>query len=288
MSRSIQRPSIEPLLYESQVEAALREDLGQAGDITSNAILAEDAEISAVIMARQAGRICGVEVARSVFSRLDAAIEYRARVRDGDDVEADQTLVLVRGRARAILAAERTALNFMGHLSGISTATHVLVTRIADYAAELVCTRKTTPGLRALEKYAVRVGGASNHRLGLHDAVLIKDNHLIAVGGIAEAVRMARESVGHLVKIEIEVDALPQVAEALASGVDALMLDNMPPPDLEQAVEMCSGRVLTEASGGITPDSIADVAATGVDLISVGWITHSAPCLNVALDLSTD
>lgn len=288
MSRSIQRPSIEPLLYESQVEAALREDLGQAGDITSNAILAEDAEISAVIMARQAGRICGVEVARSVFSRLDAAIEYRARVRDGDDVEADQALVLVRGRARAILAAERTALNFMGHLSGISTATHVLVTRIADYAAELVCTRKTTPGLRALEKYAVRVGGASNHRLGLHDAVLIKDNHLIAVGGIAEAVRMARESVGHLVKIEIEVDALPQVAEALASGVDALLLDNMPPPDLEQAVEMCSGRVLTEASGGITPDSIADVAATGVDLISVGWITHSAPCLNVALDLSTD
>jgi nicotinate-nucleotide pyrophosphorylase (carboxylating) len=288
VSRSALPAGLDPLLVTPLIDAALHEDLGQAGDITSNALLAEDLEISSVIVARQAGRICGIDVALTVFSHLDPKIDCRALVRDGDDVQADQQLVVVRGRARPVLAAERTALNFLGHLSGISTATHALVTRIADYPARLVCTRKTTPGWRALEKYAVRVGGASNHRFGLHDAVLIKDNHRAAVGGITDAVRLARESVGHLVKIELEIDHLSELDEALAAGIDVLMLDNMSPGDLERAVERCAGRVLIEASGGITAESIVEVAKTGVDVISVGWITHSAPALNVALDLMTD
>ncbi len=288
MSRSALPAGLDPLLVTPLIDMALHEDLGQAGDITSNALLAEDLEVSAAIVARQAGRICGTDVVQAVFSRLDPTIDCRARVRDGDDVQADQQLLVVRGRARTILAGERTALNFLGHLSGISTATHALVTRIADYPARLVCTRKTTPGWRALEKYAVRVGGASNHRFGLHDAVLIKDNHRAAVGGISEAARLARRSVGHLVKIELEIDHLSELDEALTAGIDVLMLDNMPPADLERAVERCAGRVLTEASGGITAESIVEVAKTGVDFISVGWITHSAPALNVALDLMTD
>jgi nicotinate-nucleotide pyrophosphorylase (carboxylating) len=279
---------LDPLLVTPLIDVALREDLGQAGDITSNALLAESLEVSASIVARQAGRICGIEVAEAVFSRLDPTIDFRSLVRDGDDVQTDQPLAVVRGRGRPVLAAERTALNFLGHLSGVSTATQALVTRIADYPARLVCTRKTTPGWRALEKYAVRVGGASNHRFGLHDAVLIKDNHRAAVGGITEAVRLARRSVGHLVKIELEIDHLSEIDEALAAGIDVLMLDNMPPADLVQAVERCADRVLTEASGGITAESIVEVAKTGVDFISVGWITHSAPALNVALDLTFD
>jgi nicotinate-nucleotide pyrophosphorylase (carboxylating) len=200
-------------------------------------------------------------------------------------VAAGATLAELAGPARALLTGERVALNFLGRLSGVATATRGLVDAVAGSAARVVCTRKTTPGLRALEKHAVRAGGGANHRFGLDDAVLIKDNHLVIAGGVAEAVRRARAAVGHLVKVEVEVDGLEQLAEALACGVDAVLLDNMSLEELAEAVRMARGRALTEASGGIRPETAAAVAATGVDLLSVGWITHSSPALDVALDL---
>ena len=206
---------------------------------------------------------------------------------DGADVDAGTVLAVLEGPARAVLSAERTALNLLGHLSGIATATRDLVRVIRDAGhARVVCTRKTTPGLRALEKYAVRVGGGFNHRFGLHDAVLIKDNHRVIAGGVGPAVAAVREALGHLVTLEVEVDTLAQLEEALEAGVDAVLLDNMSTQDLEQASQRAGGRLTTEASGGITPETIREVAATGVDVISVGWLTHSAPALDVGLDLS--
>lgn len=275
-----------PLVYEPLVEQALVEDLGRAGDLTSDAVVPARLETEARIVARRAGRIAGLEVAAAAFRKLDPAVEVIFESRDGEDAAAGATLAVVRGRARALLSAERTALNFLGHLSGVATVTRDVVAKVAGTGARVVCTRKTTPLLRALEKWAVRAGGGSNHRFGLDDAVLIKDNHRAIAGSAAEAVMCARRSVGHLVKIEIEVDDLEELEAILALGVDAVLLDNMTPAQLRAAVEIVAGRAITEASGGITPQTARAMAESGVDLLSIGWLTHSAPVLDVALDLA--
>jgi nicotinate-nucleotide pyrophosphorylase (carboxylating) len=282
-------PSLYPLLYEPLIRRALEEDLGRAGDLTSDAVLPEDLQAEAMVVARSAGRIAGLDVALSAFRILDPALRIEIHATDGRDAAAGEVLARVRGAARSILSAERTALNILGRLCGIATLTRDLVAVVAPHGAQVVCTRKTTPGLRTLEKYAVRAGGGSNHRYGLDDAVLIKDNHLAFAGGLRPAVERARRNVGHMVKIEVEVDSLEQLREALELGVDAVLLDNMSLDMLREAVGMVRGRAggktLTEASGGIRPDTAAAIAATGVDLLSVGWLTHSARALDVALDV---
>ncbi len=275
-----------PLLYQEAVHHALLEDLGRAGDLTTDAIVRPDEEAAASLVARAAGRIAGLDMALCAFRCLDERMYTQIMIADGNDALAGETVALVRGSARAILSAERTALNFLGRLCGIATATRGLVAAVAPYAAKVVCTRKTTPGLRLLEKYAVRAGGGANHRFGLDDAVLVKDNHRVIAGGITEAIRRVRRHAGHMVKIEVEVDTLAELEEALSQGVDAVLLDNMPVEILAQGVRMAKGRALTEASGGITPANAAAIAATGVDLLSVGWITHSSPALDVSLDVA--
>jgi nicotinate-nucleotide pyrophosphorylase (carboxylating) len=291
-------PPLPPLLYEPLLRRELTEDLGRAGDLTTDAIFPAGATGEAFVVARAAGRIAGLPAALRAFTLLDPRCEVEPLHEDGRDAEAGQRLAVVRGPARAILSAERTALNLLGHLSGVATATRRLVRLVEEVrpggATRVVDTRKTTPGLRSLQKYAVRCGGGANHRFGLDDAVLIKDNHLALAGGIEEAVKRARAYAGHTVKIEIEVDTLEQLDQALAVGVDIVLLDNMAPEMLREAVQRCAGhsdregdgqRVLTEASGGIDADTIQAVARTGVDLIAVGAITHSAPSLDVALDV---
>ncbi len=275
-----------PLLYEETVRRALIEDLGRAGDLTTDAIVSFEEEAVASVIARAEGRIAGLEIALHAFRCLDARVRAEILVADGSDAPAGVRLAVVRGPARAILSAERTALNFLGRLCGIATATRGVAAAIAPYAAKVVCTRKTTPGLRVLEKYAVRAGGGSNHRFGLDDAVLIKDNHRLIAGGITEAVKRVRSHIGHMVKIEVEVDTLSELEEALGLGVDAILLDNMPVEMLAQGVRLAKGKALTEASGGITPANAPVIAATGVDLLSLGWITHSSPALDVSLDLA--
>jgi nicotinate-nucleotide pyrophosphorylase (carboxylating) len=282
---SLSLPNLFPLLYEEIVRRALAEDLGRAGDVTSDAVLEEGCTASADLVARAEGRLAGLAVAMSAFRILDANAEVTLRAADGQDVADGEVLATVSGAARSILASERTALNLLGRLCGIATATRDLIASIAPYSAKVVCTRKTTPGLRALEKYAVRAGGGGNHRFGLDDAVLIKDNHRALAGGVEEAVRRARSFVGHLVKIEVEVDTLDELRTALALGVDAVLLDNMSLSQLTQAVQLAKGKALTEASGGIRPENARAIAATGVDILSVGWLTHSAPSLDVALDV---
>lgn len=274
-----------PLVYQDLVRQALREDLGRAGDLTTDAIVPAARRAPARLVARKAGRIAGLEVGLEAFRLLDSACRFEVLVADGADVAAGATVAVIEGPARALLSAERVALNFVGQLSGIATVTARMVAAVAGTKAQIVCTRKTTPLLRALEKYAVRMGGGMNHRFGLDDAVLIKDNHRAIAGSAAEAVRRVRGQVGHLVKIEIEVDDLGELEDILALGVDVVMLDNMDVPELRQAVAIIAGRAITEASGGINPDNAAAKAATGVDLLSVGWLTHSAPCLDVALDI---
>jgi nicotinate-nucleotide pyrophosphorylase (carboxylating) len=277
---------ISPLEIEDAVTRALSEDLGRAGDVTSVATVPEDAQARAVVIARAAGNIAGLPVVDSVMRRLAPDAQIIAHARDGDAVSAKTPLMTVTGNARAVLAAERTALNFIGLLSGVATATASLVTKVAGTNARIVCTRKTTPGLRALQKYAVRCGGGFNHRFGLDDAVLIKDNHIAVAGGIRPALERAKSVVGHLVKIEIEVDNLDQLREVLATGLaDVLLVDNFTVPMLKEAVALVGGRMVIEASGGITHDNVAEIAATGVDYISSGAITHSAPNLDIALDI---
>ncbi|HSQ36830.1 MAG TPA: carboxylating nicotinate-nucleotide diphosphorylase [Acidimicrobiia bacterium] len=274
-----------PLLYEPIVEAALREDLGRAGDQTTDAVVPAGATATARLVARRAGRVAGLPVACRAFTLLDPRVEVDLRAADGDDVAAGATLALVSGPARPLLSAERVALNLLGRLCGIATATREVVASVAGTGARVACTRKTTPGLRLLEKYAVRAGGGSNHRFGLDDAVLIKDNHVAVAGGVAEAVRRARAGAGHLVKIEVEVTNLAQVQEALDAGAEVILLDNMAPGMLREAVALVAGRAVTEASGGITSENAAAAAASGVDVISLGWLTHSVPALDVALDI---
>ncbi len=273
------------LQYESLVRAALIEDLGRAGDLTTNAIVPPGARATGYLMARRGGCLAGLPVAATAFRLMDPDVDFTFHRHDSDVVEGDQTLAVIRGSARGLLSAERTALNFLGRLSGIASATQGLAQAVQGYATRVVCTRKTTPGMRLLEKYAVRCGGGANHRFGLDDAVLIKDNHLVVAGGITEAVRRVHAAVGHLVKVEVEVDTLAQLEEALSCRIDAVLLDNMSSEQLAEAVRMVGGRVLTEASGGITPDTARDVAAAGVDLLSAGWLTHSAAALDVALDV---
>jgi nicotinate-nucleotide pyrophosphorylase (carboxylating) len=270
---------IEPL-----VQATLLEDLGRAGDITTDAIVPADLTVKCVFAARQPGAIAGLDIARLAFALIDPAIRLDAEKEDGAAVTKGDIIAQVEGRARGILTAERTALNFLGHLSGIASATASIVAAIKGTKAQVVCTRKTTPGLRAVEKYAVRAGGGGNHRFGLDDAVLIKDNHVAIAGSISEALRRARARAGHLVRIEIEVDTLAQLAEALDQKADAVLLDNMSPEILTEAVKMVGGRAITEASGGITLQNAAAIAASGVDLMSVGWLTHSAAVLDIGLD----
>jgi len=277
---------LSPLEIADAVTRALAEDLGRAGDVTSTAIIPEDLPARAVVVARKAGVIAGLPVVAAAFRRLAPEIEIAAHARDGPKVAAKTALMTVSGPARAVLAAERTALNFLGHLSGVATATHEFVRRAAGTNTRICCTRKTTPGLRALQKYAVRCGGGFNHRFGLDDAMLIKDNHIAVAGSIRAVLERARACAGHLVKIEIEVDSLDQLKEVIAIGLaDAVLLDNMNPATMRKAVEMVGGRLVIEASGGITLETIEAVAGSGVDYASSGWITHSAPNLDVALDI---
>jgi nicotinate-nucleotide pyrophosphorylase (carboxylating) len=277
---------LSPFVIEDAVKRALDEDLGRAGDITSAATIPPGARAKGYIMARKAGTIAGLACAAEAFCRLDPTLAFRARERDGSPVAAGTLLAEVEGAAHAVLGAERVALDFLGHLSGVATLTAAYVAKVKGTKAKIADTRKTTPGLRALEKYAVRCGGGANHRFGLDDAVLIKDNHIAIAGGVHPALARAGGAVGHLVKVEIEVDSLDQLGEVLAAGgADAVLLDNMDAATLKRAVEMVKGKLETEASGGVTLDTVAAIAATGVDVISVGALTHSAPSLDVGLDI---
>jgi nicotinate-nucleotide pyrophosphorylase (carboxylating) len=278
-------PELPRLMVDDAVKAALLEDWGRAGDITSQATLPRAARAAAVIAARKPGVLAGLALAESAFRQTDPDLAFAPVLKDGDRLAPKDVVARIEGPARALLAAERVALNFLGHLSGIATATAGFADVIAHTRADIVCTRKTTPGMRAFEKYAVRCGGGANHRFGLDDAILIKDNHIAVAGGVTPAIEAARAFAGHLVKIEVEVDTLDQLAEALAARPDVVMLDNMAPATLRQAVEMTAGKVLLEASGGIELDTVRAVAEAGVDLISSGWITHSAPVLDLGLDI---
>lgn len=277
-------PPLPAIMFEPLVRAALLEDLGRAGDLTTNAIVPPDHLETMVLATRQPGIVAGLDLAVLAFRLIDPAIQVKIERPDGSAVQPEDVIATVSGPGRGLLTAERTALNFLSHLSGIATATGSVVEAVRGHKARIVCTRKTTPGLRALEKYAVRAGGGSNHRFGLDDAVLIKDNHIAIAGGIRPAIERVRASVGHLVKVEVEVDTLDQLDQALDLGVDAVLLDNMSLEELTRAVAMVGGRAVTEASGRITPTTAPAIAATGVDLISIGWLTHSAPVLDIGLD----
>ncbi|RRH88263.1 carboxylating nicotinate-nucleotide diphosphorylase [Mesorhizobium tamadayense] len=276
------------IIMEPIVRNALLEDLGRAGDITSDAIIPADCKATLALTARQAGVVAGLDLVMFAFLLVDPGISMQLQCPEGGKVSAGDTIANVSGPARSLLTAERTALNFLCKLSGIATATASLVNAVRGHNAKIVCTRKTTPGLRVLEKYAVRAGGGANHRFALDDAVLIKDNHIAIAGDIRTAIERARSAIGHMVKIEVEVDTLDQLEMALAAGVDAVLLDNMSVEDLAQAVAMVGSRSITEASGRVTPETAPAIAATGVDLISVGWLTHSAPILDIGLDMPVD
>ena len=277
---------LSPLEIDEAVTRALAEDLGRAGDVTSIATVPEETRGRAIVAARKAGRIAGLPLVEAAFRKLAPEMEIKAHARDGDAVAANTTLMTVIGPARAMLASERVALNFVGHLSGVATATAEYVRRVAHTKTRVTCTRKTLPGLRALQKYAIRCGGGFNHRFGLDDAVLIKDNHVAVAGGIRPVLERARATVGHLVKIEIEVDSLGQLREVLDTGLaDVVLLDNFDVPRLRDAVALVKGKLVTEASGGITLDSVAAIAETGVDYVSSGALTHSVINLDIGLDI---
>jgi nicotinate-nucleotide pyrophosphorylase (carboxylating) len=277
---------LSPLAIDEAVQRALDEDLGRAGDITSVATIPETTHAHAIMIARQAGVIAGLPLAVAVFQKLSPDLSIQPHFRDGGSVAAGVHVLTISGPARAVLAGERTALNFVGRLSGIATLTADYVRHTAGSRMRICCTRKTTPGLRALEKYAVRCGGGYNHRFGLDDAILIKDNHVAVAGGITPVLQRARAKVGHLVRIEIEVDTLVQLREVLDTGLaDVVLLDNMDIATLTEAVRLANKRVVLEASGGVTQGSIAKIAATGVDYASAGALTHSAPNFDVALDI---
>jgi nicotinate-nucleotide pyrophosphorylase (carboxylating) len=277
-------PPLPAIMIEPLVCAALLEDLGRAGDITTDAIVPVDMRAATALVARKAGVVAGLDCAAVAFRLIEPAIRIEILRPDGNAITAGETIATITGPTRGILTAERVALNFVCHLSGIASAASAIVQSIKGHRARLVCTRKTMPGLRALQKYAVRVGGGFNHRFGLDDGVLIKDNHIAAAGSLAAAVARARAAIGHLVKIELEVDTLQQLDEALRLKVDAVLLDNMSLDDLRRAVALVGGQLVTEASGRITPEAAAAVAATGVDLLSSGWLTHSVTALDIGLD----
>lgn len=276
--------SLPHLLVEQAVRAGLLEDLGRAGDITSEAVIPVHATACCALMARDKGVLAGLDFARVAFALIDPAVMFEVMMPDGARLNPGDMIAKIQGSAKSILTAERVALNFLGPLSGIASATRGIADAIAHTKACITCTRKTTPGLRFAQKYAVRCGGGANHRFGLDDAILIKDNHIAIAGGIRPVLQAAKKSAGHLVKIEIEVDSLAQLHEALDEGVDAVLLDNMNLAQLREAVAMIGGRAIAEASGRITPDTAPAIAETGVDLISAGWLTHSVRVLDIGLD----
>jgi nicotinate-nucleotide pyrophosphorylase (carboxylating) len=276
--------SLPRLVIEPLVRAALAEDLGRAGDLTTNSIIPADQAGSVALVAREPGVIAGLDCAACAWELVDPAIVVEFELGDGDPVVPGQVIGTARGPMRGLLSGERVALNFLGQLSGVASATATIAKAIAHTKAKVADTRKTVPGLRALQKHAVKAGGGSNHRFGLDDAVLIKDNHIAAAGSITAAVQRAQAEVGHLVKIEVEVDTLEQLRELLPLGADAVLLDNMTPAQLAEAVALVDGRMIIEASGRITPQTAVPIAEAGVDLISVGWLTHSAPVLDIGLD----
>ncbi len=281
--------NLDPIIVEPLVRQALAEDLGLAGDITTDNVIPADRKTTVVMAARKEGRIAGLDLAEAAFRLTDRTLDIKRLKPEGSDVNPGDELLEVRGNARAILKAERVALNFVGHMSGIATVTRDMQRACGNHKARIAATRKTTPGLRSVEKYAVTVGGGLPHRMGLFDAILIKDNHIAMAGGIAPALRAAKEKVGHTVKIEIEVDTLAQLDEVLAEGgADIVMLDNMSAKDMAEAVKRVQGRAILEASGGVTLARVPEIAATGVDLISVGFITHSAANLDVGLDFKNN
>jgi len=281
-------PPLNPMLIEDVIDRTLAEDLGRAGDITTLATIPASARTRAVIAARERGVIAGNDLAIAAFRRLDQSIRFDTHVADGVSVSKGDVALAIEGPARAILSAERTALNFVGRLSGIASLTARYVEEVKNTKARIVCTRKTTPGLRAFEKHAVRCGGGFNHRFGLDDAILIKDNHIAVAGGVTKALRAAKAFAGHLVKIEIEVDTLDQLDEVIHEGADVVLLDNMTPAQLKDAVVRLKGKMLTEASGGVTLETVAAIAESGVDMISVGVLTHSAKVLDLGLDIAID
>jgi nicotinate-nucleotide pyrophosphorylase (carboxylating) len=272
------------LLVARAVRTALAEDLGLAGDITTDSIIPSEAQGEAAIVVREPGVVAGLDLAEATFRVLDPSVDFLRVAGDGDEVEAGATIAKIKGSTRAILTGERTALNFLGRLCGIATLTAAYVAHVEGTGARIACTRKTTPGLRAFEKYAVRCGGGVNHRFGLYDAVLVKDNHIAAAGGLAAALDQLRARAGHMVKIEVEVDTLQQLDEALRFPIDAVLLDNMNVATLEKAVARAKGKVQTEASGGVNLETVAEIAATGVDVISVGALTHSPRNLDSSLE----
>lgn len=292
-------PVLSPLMVEEQVRAALSEDLGRAGDITSQATIAPDMVARAELNAREDGVVAGLDLAREAFRLMDPSIRFEALVKDGDALVPGTVIATVSGPARAVLSAERVALNFLMHLCGVATHTARFAAEITHTSARVCCTRKTIPGLRALEKYAVRMGGGSSHRYGLDDAILIKDNHIAVAGGVAGAIRAARAFAGHLVKVEVEVTTLEELEEALEAQPDVILLDNMGPELLRRAVEInrdCAGltdaayagdprRVKLEASGNVNLNTIRAIAETGVDYISTSKITMAAPTLDIGLDV---
>jgi nicotinate-nucleotide pyrophosphorylase (carboxylating) len=287
MSSAAHIPVLPPALIDTAIREALAEDLGLAGDITTNATVAPDAKAEAVIATRRDGVVAGLPLAEAAFRALDPSITFKISKSDGSRVAAGDTIATVSGNARAILTAERVALNFMGRMSGIATLTRKYCDAISGSNAKIADTRKTTPGLRAFEKYAVRCGGGQNHRSGLFDAILIKDNHIVAAGGIEAAIKAAHIAAGHMLKIEVEVDTLEQLDQVLKHKIDAVLLDNMTPVQLKDAVKRVAGRCLTEASGGVNLDTVRAIAESGVDMISVGALTHSAPVLDLGLDFKT-
>ncbi len=280
-------PALDQVVLKPLVAAALIEDLGRRGDVTSQATIPVDKQATLQIKARQAGVICGMDLARLAFALVDREIHFDSQVQDSDFVDAGSVLATVQGNARHLLTAERTALNFLTHLSGIATATRQIVDSVAEYQTKITCTRKTIPGLRIVQKYAVRCGGGRNHRMGLDDAILIKDNHIAIAGDIKTAVKQAKDFAGHLIPIEIEVDTLEQLEQALDAEVSLVLLDNMSLETLRQAVKMCQGRAKTEASGGVTPQTVPAIAQTGVDFIAMGYLTHSTTALDIGLDFRT-
>jgi nicotinate-nucleotide pyrophosphorylase (carboxylating) len=275
---------LDAALVEHVVHAALAEDLGAAGDITSAATIPSDARATATFGARKPGTLAGLPLAEATFRAVDPSVTFAYVLRDGDRVAAGGIAARVAGNARAILAAERVALNYLCHLSGIATATAALVDRVKHTKAGILDTRKTTPGLRTLEKYAVVCGGGHNHRIGLYDAILIKDNHIAVAGGVAAAIHSARAHAPDM-KLEVEVATLAELAEALPEHPDIVMLDNMSPATMREAVRLVAGRAKLEASGNVTLETVGEIAETGVDFISSGWITHSAPALDLGLDV---
>jgi len=278
--------SLPHLLVEQAVRAGLLEDLGRAGDITTDAVIPKGARAVCTLVSRENGVVAGLDFARTAFALIDQEIRFNVKIPDATRVAAGGVIAEIAGPAAGILTAERVALNFLGPLSGIASATRGIADAIAHTKARITCTRKTTPGLRFAQKYAVRCGGGANHRFGLDDAILIKDNHIAIAGGIIPALRAAKVSAGHLVKIEIEVETLAELADAMAEGVDAVLLDNMDLATLREAVNMIGGRSIAEASGRISPQTAPGIAETGVDLLSAGWLTHSAKVLDIGLDFS--